>query len=77
VRRLLAQEGVDLEVVAVNDRSRDATGPILERVAAADPRLKPVHLDSLPDGWLGKCLACHRGGLAAAGDWLLFTDSSP
>jgi hypothetical protein len=74
VRRLLAQEGVGLEVVAVNDCSADATGAILDRVAAEDPRLRPVHLDHLPDGWLGKCHACHRGSLAASGDWLLFTD---
>src|SRR4051794_23293796 len=40
VRRLLAQEGVDLEVIAVDDRSTDGTGEALRRVAAVDPRLK-------------------------------------
>jgi hypothetical protein len=73
-RSLLRQEGVDLEVVAVDDRSADATGAILDRLAAEDPRLRVVHLDHLPDGWLGKTHACHRGAAEARGDWLLFTD---
>src|SRR5262245_11877234 len=41
VRRLLAQESVELEVIAVDDRSTDRTGPILRRLADTDPRVKP------------------------------------
>src|SRR5438270_12614 len=73
-RRLLAQEGVALEVIAVNDRSTDGTGEALRRVAAADPRLKVLRVDALPESWLGKCHACHLGAQAAAGEWLIFTD---
>jgi len=40
VRRLLAQEGVEIQGIAVDDRSTDQTGEILHRVADADPRLK-------------------------------------
>jgi cellulose synthase/poly-beta-1,6-N-acetylglucosamine synthase-like glycosyltransferase len=36
-------------------------------------RVKRV--DVLPDGWLGKCHACHLGASAATGDWILFTDA--
>src|SRR5688500_5950045 len=61
VRRLLTQEGVELEVIAVDDRSTDRTGEILLRAAAEDPRLRVLRVDALPEGWLGKCHACHLG----------------
>ena len=48
---------------------------ILRRLADEDPRLKPVRVDVLPEGWLGKCHACHLGAAAATGDWILFTDA--
>src|SRR5262249_23144038 len=28
-----------------------------------------------PEGWLGKCYACHVGAGSATGDWILFTDA--
>jgi hypothetical protein len=75
MRSLLAQEGVDLRVVAVDDRSGDGTGAILRRLAARDPRLEVVRVDALPDGWIGKNHACHAGARRARGEWLLFTDA--
>jgi hypothetical protein len=74
VRSLLAQDLPGLEVVAVDDRSRDATGAILDRLAAAEPRLAVVHVRELPAGWLGKNHACAAGARRARGEWLLFTD---
>jgi len=73
-RSLLAQDYPDLELIAVDDRSRDATGAILDRLAAEDGRLVVVHVDSLPEGWLGKNNACDRGARVASGRYLLFTD---
>lgn len=73
-RSLLAQDYPELQVVAVDDRSEDATGAILGRIAAADPRLTVVHVTKLPEGWLGKCHALSVGEAAAAGAWILFTD---
>lgn len=75
IRRLLAQKGVEIEVIAVDDRSRDRTGEILRLLATEDPRLKVLRVDSLPVDWLGKCHACHLGAGAATGDWILFTDA--
>jgi hypothetical protein len=74
VRGLLAQEGVDLRVVVVDDRSTDRTGDILRTVAATDPRLTVVRIDRLPAGWLGKCHALHAGATHATTEWLLFAD---
>jgi len=74
VGSLLAQDYPALEVVAVDDRSADATGAILDRLAATAPPLRVVHVASLPDGWLGKNHACHVGSEATRGDWILFTD---
>ena len=71
---LLAQDYPNLEVVAVNDRSEDQTGALLDALAGRDPRLTVIHLNTLPPGWLGKNNAMHQGARRAAGSWLLFTD---
>jgi len=64
-----------LEIVAVDDRSKDATGRILDEFAAAHPRLRVVHVTELPPGWLGKTYALQKGFEGATGEWLLFTDA--
>jgi glycosyltransferase involved in cell wall biosynthesis len=75
VRRLLAQLGVEAEFLVVDDRSTDRTGEILRQLAKEDARVKLKRVEVLPDGWLGKCHACHVGASAATGDWILFTDA--
>jgi len=75
IRRLLDQRGVDTEFILVDDRSADRTGEILRRLAQDDARVRVKRVDLLPDGWLGKCHACHVGASAATGDWILFTDA--
>ena len=75
LRHLLAQRGVDWEIIVVDDRSMDRTGEILRRLAQEDSRIQVKRVDVLPDGWLGKCHACHLGASGATGDWILFTDA--
>ena len=72
---LLAQDYSNLEIIVVDDRSTDATGAIIDRLASRDTRIKPIHVATLPDGWLGKVNALHQGVQQAHGDWLLFTDA--
>ncbi len=75
VLSLLNQDCPELEVVAVDDRSTDGTGEILDRLAHTHPRLRILHVDALPAGWLGKNHALQRGAEAATGSLLLFTDA--
>jgi glycosyltransferase involved in cell wall biosynthesis len=65
----------NLEVIAVDDRSNDATGHILEDFAATHSCLRVVHVTELPAGWLGKPHALQKAYEASGGEWLLFTDA--
>ena len=71
---LLQSTGVDLEIIAVEDRSTDSTGRIMDEIAATNSRLKVIHITELPEGWLGKNHAMHVASEQATGELLLFTD---
>jgi glycosyltransferase involved in cell wall biosynthesis len=77
VRSMVAQDYPGpLEVVAVDDRSADRTGEILESLWVEHPSLlRVLHVTQLPAGWLGKNHALSLGAAEARGDWLLFTDA--
>ena len=64
-----------LEIIAVNDRSQDSTGRTLDEFACTHERLRVVHVQALPPGWLGKTHALQKGYECSTGDWLLFTDA--
>lgn len=73
---LLTQDHPNFEVIAIDDRSRDATPRILERLAReSNGKLTVLTISDLPPGWFGKNHAMHRGVQQAGGDWLLFTDA--
>ncbi len=86
--RLLELDYDNYEVIAVNDRSTDRTGEIMEAVAKnshphfsqraremGHPSLIVIHHQELPPGWLGKTHAMWTATNHATGDWLLFTDA--
>lgn len=72
---LAALDYPGLEIIAVDDRSQDATGRILDDFGAAHSRFRVVHVSEIPDGWLGKTHALQKGFEASTGEWLLFTDA--
>jgi glycosyltransferase involved in cell wall biosynthesis len=91
LRTLLALDYDNYEVIAVDDRSTDQTGEILERIAkkyeavptfeqvegreSKRPALRVIHHRELPAGWLGKTHAMWTATNQAIGEWLLFTDA--
>jgi hypothetical protein len=77
LRSLLAQEGVDLEVVVLDDGSTDGTADVVRRVADGDPRVRLLTGRPLRAGWLGKPHACQQLAQAAAStsDVLVFVDA--
>jgi len=75
LRCFLMQQYPSFEIILVNDRSTDRTGEIAEEIARDDGRLRVVHGEEPPPGWLGKPWALHEGSLVARGDVLLFVDA--
>jgi glycosyltransferase involved in cell wall biosynthesis len=89
--RLLQIDYDNYEVIAVNDRSTDRTGEIMEEVARnhkpdlgapflasfarSGDLLRVIHHQELPSGWLGKTHAMWTATNQATGEWLLFTDA--
>ena len=84
LHKLLALDYDNYEVIAVDDRSADSTGQIMDRLSAdfaaarkPGPRalLRVIHHRELPAGWLGKTHAMWTAASQASGEWLLFTDA--
>jgi glycosyltransferase involved in cell wall biosynthesis len=78
LRSLLAQQGISIEILAVDDRSTDETGAIMDRVAAEartqGKNISIIHIEELPAGWMGKTHAMALAARQATAPWLLFTD---
>jgi GT2 family glycosyltransferase len=77
---LLQQDYAALHLIAVDDRSTDSTGAIINALATQHPeKLTALPITELPTGWLGKTHAMAFAARHAISlhhpDYLLFTDA--
>ena len=73
---LLAQDYPWLRIVALDDRSTDGTGALLETFATAHAnRLAVVHLTETAEGWISKTFAMQVAVERTRSEYLLFTDA--
>jgi Glycosyl transferase family 2 len=75
VRAALQNQGIDLEVVVLDDHSEDRTVAIVEQLIATDERVRLVRSPELPAGWCGKQHACWVLAREARHPLLLFIDA--
>lgn len=75
IRSLRELEYGPVEVIVVDDQSRDGTRAAALAAAGGDPRVRVLAGEPLPAGWVGKPWACWQGARAARGEWLLFADA--
>jgi hypothetical protein len=74
IDEILVSEGVDIELVVLDDSSDDGTATIVARHAEDDARVRLVRGKSLPDDWCGKQHACWHLAQAARHEMWVFLD---
>lgn len=75
LRSVLQSEGIELEVVVLDDGSTDRTAEIVRELARADPRVRIETAQPLPPGWCGKTFACYQLAGLAGHPLLVFLDA--
>lgn len=68
---VLPEYAPEIEVIVVNDGSRDGTGRIIDALQAEDPRVLPIHHER-NQGYGG---ALKSGFTASTGDYVMFMDA--
>ncbi len=68
---LVPQNGINFEIIVVDDHSTDRT----REIALSFPAVRTVEADPLRSGWTGKNNAVTTGARQARGEWFLFTDA--
>jgi glycosyltransferase involved in cell wall biosynthesis len=72
----LAQDYPNTTVIAIDDRSTDRTGAVMDDLVREHPNLEIIHVKEPPrPGWTGKNNALFTGTQHARGQWLLYVDS--
>jgi chlorobactene glucosyltransferase len=75
LRSLAKQDYPNLEILVLDDKSKDATASVVEKFASKDRKVKLIAGKPLKAGWLGKSYACHQLSKNAKGDYLVFVDA--
>ncbi len=70
IGNLLLQDYPDFEIIAVNDGSSDETGPMLDRIACSEPKMRVVHLAANQ----GKAMGLRMAAMVAQGEFLICID---
>jgi glycosyltransferase involved in cell wall biosynthesis len=77
---LMVADYAAIHVLVVDDRSTDGTGAIVDAYVAEYAVRRPgalsaIHIEELPEGWLGKTFALMVATENSSSDYLLFTDA--
>jgi hypothetical protein len=75
VESVLASVGVRIEVIVLDDHSRDGTAEAVARIARKDARVRLESAPPLPHGWCGKQHACSALARLARHPVLTFLDA--
>ena len=72
---LLKQTYPELEILVVDDSSKDRTREVVGEYASKNAKIRLESAGPKPDGWVGKSWPCWRGYEMSHGEYLLFVDA--